>query len=453
MMERRAAYSQLGMRSIHYMIKHEYIRGWEVAEERGVDYVANNFLDIIDSFDRFINSVTGRFNATDLALREAIWIGFDNNLAGRSQLAQRAVDNITEAYVSYKNGTQLVNYHLTGNQTYDSSFVNQYTLSSGSRGAIDECYQDYLRETNNFMEAIEELREAGKTFVIENKIDETKLKITRDKLISAGKGYNYRHFLFRSRIITAPLQLIEEKKEEFERLWDDFIKAIDEQVLIVLDNELRAWDVYNTRWQLLKNVLLYSKMYLTDRNRRKIDLARYVDHPSITEALTTMGLLFRDVQANSRIQKESWPHLQECYYKLWNVMLGEQTLQKYYILVNDDFATFSGGNDQNKHRLARIWYNLLKNQERPISPVESYKDVLALNEDILERRLNADMAQMDINRVIGETNWKFYNYLIQTNLAWILADKGQQYLDAVDTWMGSLKHFEQGSHIDANFIK
>lgn len=96
----------VGLKHLEFVVSQAFVRGWEVFEEGGVRFLANNYYDVLDSFDGFIQMENG----SSPAVKEAAWFIVRDTLQKRHKLALRSIDNVTEAYNAFTDGHQLYRF-------------------------------------------------------------------------------------------------------------------------------------------------------------------------------------------------------------------------------------------------------------------------------------------------------------------------------------------------------
>lgn len=444
---------KMGLQQMRYVIRHEFVRGWEVVEERGVRFVASNFYDVIDSFDRFLQFA----NRSSPACLEAAWFSVENVLLGRRELAQKAIHNVSKAYDAFMDGRRIVNFKASISPRYDESFASMVSiLLDGNFFAEAAEYRDgMVKHLQGFIDSLETLVNMGKRVANGSALDTDSLQKCKTQFIVDAKGYNYQLFKFSDRIVYGSLNRVDKDIDEFETVWKDLEKAANDLLITITDTE--AMLTYSQSfWHGLQAVAVRAGNYLTNNSTELKTMMATSVMPELGYYSDLVQIFLRNLRSNARTQIEKWYRLEKAVKVFWEKILANRSLREFYRIVEEDFQSYLKANEtEMKMKYARIFFSMLRNMDkgmmlqRFITP----ENILDLSKDELAILLNADVFSLDYTTTMNYTHNTFARYSVHSDFVSRLGTRDELLLKIVGEFMQDMKEYLEENKIDTNFYR
>lgn len=435
-----------GLQNVKYILEHDFVRGWEIVEERTLRYVAENFYGVIESSHRLIQDVNSTFGMDQLAQRVAVWMILKNGLSGRRQMAERAIDNITEVHNSYKIGRPLLLFKLTYQRQYDKSYIAVDLLQAESKRQ-DEYFNGMIQHLHDFIEAIDDLIIIGEEFVHNGNLNHTWLHVAEDKFITAAERYYYRMFQFKTRIVNRPVELIDEIIEEFHRLNRSLHNSYEEVKLRLSQFRESLLEIRVGTWSSVSKAASLAVEFVEDNKIRKTRLAEAVTTSVMAKSVVALEIFFSDLRSRSTNLMQSWIGLATDYNSIWRAMLEEASTQNFYAKVHEDFLMYeshiSNRSELYNHLLKTFAYMLhIKRAKFP-----------SLDLQDIERRTNADFSTTNTTNKMLAIDEAFHNMSMQTDITTTLKDTDETFFKLFARLTRSLETYLDENRIDSQFVR
>ena len=432
-----------GMRAVKFIIEHDFLRGWEVMEERAINHMTTGFYETSDAVDNIIR----RMNSSDLedAERRVLYLMIEQDLQAMQKQAERALANITQTYNAYKTGEPLLTYKLTYNRRYDMNYIPKSLLSYKFHKQTDH-YYELTNDTHEFIDSIVELRRVA-LFMLKNKVLDNQTEVdyhaAQTAFIKACKGYNYRRFMYKDRVVMKPLELMEERITQFRNL-NESLYSKYKDLTRIMDSITSQIELtkYNT-WSKLQDLVMQACIYTQDGTKTKVSLANNLTDHMVYEATGKLGLFFSEIRDRSREMDDALKQLKEAFIEMWSNMLTEITTKEIYSVIRKDVDDLV---DQPSNRTfyVKIFAHLLrvKRSELKHASAESFY-----------WRLNADFPNTTVADKVEEYNDKFDRIKINSDIQSLLKDRDQEFLKAFQEMQHSLQTFLDGNKVNYDFVK
>ncbi len=387
-----------GLQKVLYITEHDFVRGWVILEERTIPYVCFDYMNVDSAFHRTLQGLNATNKMTEASLEEravsrAEWAVLKTSFLGRLDALVRARANISEVHRAYKTGSILVNYKASKDQRYDLSYVSRELLQAI---VDDDIYnQDHFyNEIQRLLDTVEksiftyiEIAENASQF---GEIDEGLLKENNAEFVYGCKYYNYNIYRFKTRIVYAPVEIMETRIDDFMRQNRTLFTAMG-TFDMESENALNSLNKFNsTTWNFVKGVVSLAETYLIDHNTSKAELAHIVTSYKAKEMANIMSIFLEDLRYKGGQLLEELNYLRLELQNTWKNMLSEYPTYGFYQKVHEDFLAWKNGSDP---FYLPYFADLLD------VDVESLSNATAQD---LEYRLNADFASLDMAEVLNQ---------------------------------------------------
>ena len=434
-----------GLEKVLYIMEHDFVRGWEIVEERTLPYLTFGFFELRGSFRRAIEGMQEAMNDTEQEQTLALsrWYYVEDTFEERLAIVQRVFDNVTEVHESYKNGDPLLTFKSSLGRRYDMSWITvellQAVVDNGSHNQ-DEIYDSFYHSLGRLNASIHSYLEMGRNFVETYSINNRQWTSTDKHFRSACTSYNYNIFLYKERIVDGPVIVINDKIREFDLLNRSLYSAKDSlylTVTLLLDSIAH---VQNTSWASVNKSIGFAHQYLDDQGTNKTVLAEQFTSNGMMQTLKDMELFFSGLRSGGRSVEEKVQTLEIAIEHIWTNMLNEYTTAKFYAMVYDDFTNSATDPDFYLPYLA----NLLGENTRK----------LARNtREEMEYRLNADFHTMNLTGKLDEVSTGFDHLQNSTNIARLIGIRDESFISNVHILVKSLAAFTRETQIDESFYQ
>lgn len=440
---RLSMHRQMALEKVLYVMKHDFVRGWEIIEERTLPYVCTSYKTAKTDIRRVFDELR-LGNETDHSVREAIWFMQDRELQRTLDLASRARDNITEVYVGYKTGKPLLKFRTTRNRRYDLSYITVELLQEIVDDANydqDAFYNNTLLYLDQLEAAVKEYRRTGQRLLHNLTWNDGEVRANEKRYDKACQNYNYNIFLTKSRIVDAPVNIMNKRIADFDRLNRTLYETLDALDLMKYSLVDVMRGQFNSSWGVITNCSKMALNYLIDPSTRKTDLANLIAGTDIQEHLTELGLFFQDLRSRGRTLDDTMTILQQQSSAMWKNLLDEYTTSKFYAHVQSDFREYVDNPD--RRGFLRPYFAFLLGRSSDFIGSLSNKE--------LEYRLNADLYGMDRAARLADDKALYDTLQRQTNIASKLGSLDEEFEEKTAALRHSLATYKQTSAVNRDF--
>ena len=452
---------KMGFKEMERVVKQEFVRGWELAEERGVSSVAHNVYDVLNSFDHFLQ-YANRSSLTTSA-RETAWFSVENALQSRKMLALGSMASIKETYTAFDEAKPLLNYPPTIDERYDASYATLSVLLGSELRAVDDYYNGMTKSLRSFVDGLDALVSLGQSFVNDSVLDTDALARCKVQIREAASQFSYELLRFSDRVVKGSLVRVKQESDEFEATWVKLNTAADAVLVTLTDTEAMVRGMLGF-WPSVQAVARQAKRYLEEPLQRKTQLAHIITTQlgSVTDAAK---IYVREIRSKVRTLAEHVLHYKTAWMWFWKELsydssregpfvLGYGTLRKFYALVHEDFEKFLNAEaEEEKVKLANVLHALIKNQDYVYPRIHSPDDVLNLTKTDLWFRLNLDSYVMNIVEIFRLVDTTIRHFTEESDMLQPLGDKDQTFLKAANAVINDMEAFLEGNEIDTEFYR
>lgn len=434
-----------GLEELEYIMAHDFVRGWEVMEERYLNYVTANFYDVPSSFWRLLSNANQSLPLSGQQhIKRSVWLIVDNMLMGRAFLASAAKENITRASKAYKTGDPLLKFAATIDRRYDMSYISLKLLQeAGSRH--DDYYERMIEGLDEMLNGLYGMQDVGQRFVDTGQFDQHEFDAAETSYISGCKAYNYRVFQFRERIIRAPVEIIQGKIDDFLRVNRTLSDAYGQLLLGIHNIETAIYGIKNEYGVIIEQLVRESEYYLNDSSVKKTPLSEQITSKKMTQLIQRLENFFSELRTRAHNVRDAWTSLQLAVEKIWLSMLQDNHLDAFYQMIHEDYVDFVS-NSSKKDVYLRIFASMLRTNTSVLDEqILDYRDFLFL--------INADFHNSSSEEKLEEIHKQFSGYINDTAISEKLQDIDDQFLTAFQQYQTSLATFLQNSRIDISFYR
>ena len=428
-----------GLEAVEFTMEHDFVRGWDVFEERAFEFVCFDFFGVAPSVKRMLNS-TNVSNTTDRLTRELLYAPVQNMLDGKMELVVRADGFMNETRNAVLTGDPLLTYQITKDRRYDMSYISMDILHSGIKDE-SENFKEYQKGSGWLREAIVVLKEVGQSFVESGIFNESLYEKGADRFIAGCRRYNYRLFMYEERVIEKPVEVCGDLIEDFERTNRTFETAFSTTIRKIHECKTLLMKIQHQYINTILDISINASEYLEDRSKLKAPLCKEASNMDDTVRLLIVS--FGELRSVFRELDESMYDLRSACIDVWKGMLVEVATQKIYEHLYNDSVLFLEDENQYEFFMSHFAFMLRVSPSalRKFTPMQIIK------------KINGDLHELVLEDVIAELSRLFGNMSQALDISRMLGDKDEQLLASFERLRTSLQTFQSNNEIDSRFYK
>ncbi len=427
---------------VDYITTHDFIRGWEVMEERTLPFVTNSLFETISYIERLLqlnNELNETQDSQTMRIMEVI---IKNELLNKIVLCNRARSNLTEVHHAYKTGEPLLTYKYTEDRRYDMSYICLDLLRHDPK-TQEKYFSHLMKLITMIVNGSNMLLSVIYTYSMSGQVNMTQYNQAQSTFIKGCKGYNYRLFQYRDRIVNKPLEIIKEKQDKFKSL-KEILERQHHDLLVVTDHvDILTVDIKKTVWPDIKQAAHALKHYLQNKNESKTKLAHLFMSKKMDDNLLKINTFFSNLRSRSRDLSDSWARMSNAYAKIYVNMLNEiSTKAPYQMLLNDleDMMKYPNTTDTYMRYFAHILKTNIS-QIRDTDPEDFYF------------LLNADLPITKEQTKRLAIHHFFHGLGIDTGISHMIGNGDEVFTKATNRVVKSLQNFADGNQVNFDFYR
>lgn len=443
-MQPRISFHQTrALKGVKYITQHNFIKGWEVMNDRTLDHVTTEFYETVSAFDRTVAQLQ-QTSEDDVTIQKIIFFMMDRDLSSRLEIAIRAVDNLTKAYYAYLNAEPLLEYVLTPNGRYDLSLIPGDILAHNTRKQR-EYYNKMSEHLTGYIDSILGLQYVLKEYHRNKAFNDTAYQDCKQSFIFHAKQVNYFKTLFEQRIIHRAKDIIEQKFDQFDRISSRFYSKVDDlkSILVPLQARLRK------QYEMLRaDLVLFSQMaktFLNSDSVSKRQLASMAHSKRTFGMVNSLKVLFSDIRAQAANMADWWRRLEELYTDIWRSFLKETSVKKFYQKLKEDIV------DMVKNPDKRTFYLEIFADSRMLHT--TMDDLNQTSVKNLTRMLNADFPDIGFKHKENEIMTLFNRIEDRVTFVDVLGDTDSRFLSAFHDLDMDLREYTNDITVNKQFVR
>ena len=441
-------HNRVALKGVEYITEHDFVRGWEVIEERTLGIMTLGFYEIINSMDRFIHQSNSSSILSDgsgdvSSFKDVLWLIIDADLANKLHIIQRAKRNVTNVHNAYNTGKPIIKSEYSTEQRYDMSLIPMDVLHHDHKKQ-NHYYEQIIQGIEDYVDAIENLRHLGNVFISDVTLDRNSYEETKGKFITAAKAVNYRISQYRDEIVHKSLELVKEKNSNFVSLNETLSKTqeglkslVDATTVLVNSEKL-------TKWKHIKEAGIKCRGYLQDFNGSKTELSEFLNSVKMQEDLIKLDNFFINLRSKSVELLDLWAKMHQSYKGVFKSIVSESMTHEFYTMLNNDTKQLIADPENNTKIFFPILGPLLKMDEQEFNNT-NVTDLVIL--------LNADVPDIDLIAKMQEIDEVFTKLMKQFDITKYIKDRDEAFLAIIKVLQSSFKLFSERNFLGFEFYR
>lgn len=320
-----------------YNIKRNFVRVRDAMAERTFGHVAIGFPALAHWIKLTLRSMTS-YNVNQSCQRESVNTMIINEIDSRIEMAYQTIQNYTQLYDSFRNGTPIFRYKFGGNPRTDNWHIVPRPLllsalnhTSAARKHSARLGKDIL----DFITYLEVYKEISVTVMINNTLNETYLHLNEVQFLRAGRRYYHSWSIFNSDVIDWPQTVLEQRREEVRNIWNRYSLVLNEIQDSITNLQRSLYNIRHTILDRLTEGCSQGLAYIHTVNATKLTAAETLTSPAIHEGINTMKVFFQEVRHRGQVVFDGWLKLTELATELWNRVIFDENMFEYYMHTNN----------------------------------------------------------------------------------------------------------------------
>ncbi|KAK7093190.1 hypothetical protein V1264_006986 [Littorina saxatilis] len=319
-----------------YHVQKNFIRARDAMDERTFDYLAMGFQEIGNLTASRIWALADP-NVTSPGAREALYLTVVTSLHAKMDLCDRALDNYTQLYSAYFNGTPIFRYKFVRELRNDNVFVtpthllhtalnhNSYALKYGARLGTDiERFRDTLAR---FVQLATQAFDNGT-------VDTEDMYHADVQFMWRGRRYLHSKSTFDEECIEYPLRVLEDRMTSFERLLRNYDDIMTESLRNIVSLKASLADLEDSILTRLNHSMRLASDYFTVGNLSKLEIARELTSQNIYVGISDLKVFFQSLRSRGQKVYDNWDKIAEATNAIWQVVIDDEDMLEYYTYKN-----------------------------------------------------------------------------------------------------------------------
>ena len=441
-------HNRVALKGVEFIIEHDFVRGWEIIEERTLGIMTLGFHEIINSMDRFIHQSNSSSILSDgsgdvSSVKDVLWLIIDADLANKLHIIQRAKRNITDVHNAYNTGKPIIKSEYSPKQRYDMSLIPMDVLHHDQKKQ-NRYYEQITQGIEDYVDAIENLRHLGNVFLSDGTLDRNSYEETKGKFITAAKAVNHRISQYKDGIVHKSLELVKEKISNFVSLNETLTKTQEGLKSLVDTTTVLVHSEKLTKWKHIKEAGIKCRGYLQDFNGSKTELSEFLNSVKMQEDLIKLDNFFINLRSKSVELLDLWAKMHQSYKGVFKSIVSESLTHEFYTMLNNDTKQLIADPENNTETFFPILGPLLKMDEQEFNNT-NITDLVIL--------LNADVPDIDLDAKMQEIDEVFTKLMKQFDITKYIKDRDEAFLAIIKVLQNSFKQFSERNFLGFEFYR
>ena len=320
-----------------YIVERNFLRGREAMEERTLTNVALGFVEFAMLSVKRISQLAN-VSLNESLVRENNYKLIIDSLTVRQKITQLAKENITALVEAFETGIKIFSYkfedideshtpyivpkQLLNNSLHNNMYVREFTLRLFN--SFDSIYG-----------SLDKLKKVATTAYLNQTINTTALNDASDGYLLACREFMFSKSVFYSHGIDRVVPVIEERKEEIEKIWREFeekyreieynIIALDVSLKTIMTEHIPTLDI------LVRDLVLYmnsSDKSLMELAYKSVSVDTERAKRVITDFYLAINITGQDIY-------DSWFVMLDILKSLWAKILHDEDMKAYHEFTNN----------------------------------------------------------------------------------------------------------------------
>ena len=422
---------------------YDFVRGWDVFEERAFDFVCFDFYGFAPSVKRTLSTLNVS-NTNDRLTRELLYAPIQDALDRKMEQVLRADEYMNDTRNAFVNGEPLLTYLMTKHRHYDMSYISLDILHSGIEYERSN-FRSYGYGSRKMKDGIRLLKTVGKQYVETGTFNETLYQDGNDKFTSGCRTYNYRMFKYEERVVEKPVEVCDKIIDDFERTHRTFDTAFSTSIRKINECRELLLKIQTQYINEIHNISFLASEY--QRNRAKLKTPLCIEAAKMDGTIRLLTVAFDDLRSVVRDLDQSMYVLKSATADVWKGVLDEVATHKLYEHLYNDSITFLEDDTQYEFFMD-LFASMLRIKDN--DALVEFRNSTRIE---IVKLINGDLHEMHMDDVMFELNRLFDEISNLVDISQTIGNKDESLLASFQNLRLSLRKFQMDNEIDAEFYK
>ena len=434
-----------GLLKLQYTVDHDFVRGFEVLDERTFSHVTSNFYQLTALFRDMVNVYNGTLNRADgpslKRLREAWYVGTLRDLRKRRHLASRALANITQVHDAFSKGHSIIPFKASPGRRYDATYVCMDFLAYSEESKY---YRKLRGFTTKFIVNVDMLLQFNDDLYRHGVLPNltTFHKVSSD-FEQWSRSYNYYRFMYEHRVVFRAQTNVKKTVSRFIKLNETLRTRVSDVMLAIETLRSQAGVFSATSLGTVRAGVDMATAYLQNNSALKSDLSQKLTSPAFRDYLQRLVTFFKDLRASGLGMAVGYRRFASSYIALWTNMLEEKALDDFYAMIRSDVVDILQNGTDRSHLTTVLAY---------MSSVSS-DEFASMTPAQLDELLNADFVELNRTSKYEQLKRELTDIIDRNNIVTLLGDKVDVFASTMMTFVNSLSRFQDSTVVDGAFYR
>lgn len=221
---------------------------------------------------------------------------------------------------------------------YDMAYIHLELLQSGKDQMQN--YEETVEAIDYMNRGISVLQEVGNQYVQSGYFNNSYFKDGDDVFQKGSRQFNYRIYMFETRVVTVPIEVISERIEKF-KINNRSLQLAYDNVQIKIEQLSSLFkDSISNIWQQILDISSHAMEYLINSDIPKTPLSKEVTSKQVEESIRSLDIAFTNVRSRVRELQDELRSLKSAYKNIWISMLSEDSTKAVYKMIYTDCQDF-----------------------------------------------------------------------------------------------------------------
>ncbi len=450
---RVAFHRRWGLEKLQYTVEHNFIRGWNVMDERTFAFVTSNYQEIGASMRYALPKIANETETNTWRIPRFLQV--ESELFQRQILAKRALANLSSVFSAYHNATPLLSYKVTPNSRYDLSYITPAMILKDNdllelySSKLNLRLNQYLQSIADMLQILDDALENPGSDNFSSDGANQPLENAIYRFEKAARSYLYYRFVFQDRIAYKPLELTSEVAERFNKAFE-MLEDHQAKLRLYLSEFRDSLDKADLQWSLLGDFVDLCNNYSPDESAvTKSQLAKIVSTESMHENVNHLKAFSSQLRSRSREILGLLSEVRHAAVAVWRSMINEDALKPFYAKLHSDIQLCVSNSTS-----AEESEKLVRGFRYMINAAHGWDLTTQTVAESLERLsvwMNADFAVLG-NDVTNDVTERFDEAQALLRLD-STARSEEEFFLAFHQLRVSLEAFAQANNIDETFFR
>ncbi|CAH1802000.1 unnamed protein product [Owenia fusiformis] len=418
----------------------DFVRAWEVLNERSLSHITTGFYAFIDSFSAAVSHLL-EIPLNNTNCRETLQMIVQREISIKQVLAKRGYDNMTKIHNVFGNADPWFVYENSPDRRYDREYISKDIFKHSEEGELN-IYTILRTQLEIYMDCLDNFTDILSTVMETNEANWTHIQETHELFASGARSINYRLYMYEQDTVLVTSKALQKNMDNFSSSNTSLFKKFESLNQQLVSLTTSAMTLNTSALLTLQHIAILANQY-TERGINKTLLAKSALQEEVSAAMQAVHLFFLDLRSRERIIKDIWVQLKVDVMKIWSSMLSEKALVQFYQKIKDDVNIVRQNGSFYVKDVFRKLLKIPKNDTDRASLIDNNWDIF----------LNADFVDINLNDKLTEIQLKYKSIIESFNVESVAGNKDSALRDAFDDLLASLKDYENKNRLGTAFVK